>query len=273
MEFDINEYLKEMSSESYYSVVLGDIKIYVDNKKVIDSVIKALECRDYASDDETLMDIAVTNVKKFKTTIKGIKIKYIVEGKFMANGLMGELMNNMIMFFKLACVDKSVDLRSLVKSGYVIELNYNEISFDCFGSLFRAVDNMHIEHHPNKTPKEFLMEFMDYQENDDNSYGSYKYRVECFFFYDYYGKFLSYNENCKDDKKFSNLDIYEDFVWNIKQCFDRDKEETLDSLEKYKDYIEDTFKLSLDDILDVVKKDGDFDWFDEFYNQFINFKE
>lgn len=62
-------------------------------------------------------------------------------------------------------------------------------------------------------------------------------------------------------------------MWNIKQCFDRDKEETLDSLEKYKDYIEDTFKLSLDDILDVVKKDGDFDWFDEFYNQFINFKE
>lgn len=32
MEFDINEFLKEMCSESYYSVAIDDIKIYVDKK-------------------------------------------------------------------------------------------------------------------------------------------------------------------------------------------------------------------------------------------------
>lgn len=65
------------------------------------------------------MYIAVTDIKKFKTTIKGIKTKYVVEGKFIANGLMGELMNNMMMFVKLTSVDKSVNLGSLVNSGGV----------------------------------------------------------------------------------------------------------------------------------------------------------
>lgn len=140
------EVLKNLTGMGAYSIAVGEMNFFVDNRKVVDELIKALnwepEIENLQTGGEGILNVVVIN-EELNDHYIFKKGKYKFTSKFFCIGLAGEMFTNIVNMFKLPT---KYDKKLLGNSEFAIEFNYREIAPNMGFGVLRTANNILLTH-------------------------------------------------------------------------------------------------------------------------------
>lgn len=233
---------------NFISWTTGEVKIYTDNEKAVNDLIKVINSKRvmYKDKDFYIADVVIKDKKKFKTNIQGIDTKYEYDCLFWGSGIKGDFLLNISNMFVLAAEDASINFERLLRTNFVLKFDYVEES--TLDSVVRIGRNIYVTHPWGKSPGSTALDSLDKYDNYLKQLEIYDYTLENLVINDFYDKLINFNNTQEDKNKFSIEELSEVFITTLTTSYCNDKEKTLSELKKYKSIIEDLYGMNLKEI-------------------------